>query len=72
MDIKTYIRPNNKKAAEKVLRKGRGAWGDFVNGAFNAYSEIDRLADYLMENYPTEIEGSAVDTAIKILERNTR
>lgn len=31
MDIKTYIRPKNVKTAQKILRKGRGAWGDFVN-----------------------------------------
>lgn len=33
MDIKTYIRPKNVKTATKILRKGRGAWGDFVNKA---------------------------------------
>lgn len=30
-------------------------------------SEIDRLGDFILKHYPEQIEGSAVDTAIKIL-----
>lgn len=33
MDIKTHVRKDNVKAAQKILRKGRGAWGEFVNKA---------------------------------------
>jgi hypothetical protein len=42
----------------------------------NANKEIDRLAKYLMENYPNEIDKgdpvhseSAVDVAIRLLDR---
>lgn len=34
--------------------------------------EINRLAQYLMEHWPEEIEGSAVDTAIKVMTRYGR
>lgn len=31
MDIKTHIRKKNVKVATKILRKGRGAWGAWIN-----------------------------------------
>lgn len=37
MDIKTHVRKDNIKTAQKILRKGRGAWGEFVNKALEAY-----------------------------------
>lgn len=37
MDIKTYIRPNNVKTAQKILRKGRGAWGKLINEFLETY-----------------------------------
>lgn len=71
MDIKTHVRKDNVKEAEKILRKGRGAWGEFVNGAFQVQKEIDKLADYFLKSRPNDIqEGSAVDNAIRLLKDN--
>lgn len=42
MDIKTYIRPKNVAIANKILRKGRGAWGEFVNKALEEYKSANQ------------------------------
>jgi hypothetical protein len=36
MVINTLVRKPNEKIALKILRKGRGAWGDFINAALEA------------------------------------
>lgn len=41
MRINTHVREENERAANKILRKGRGAWGNFVNGALAAYVRGD-------------------------------
>lgn len=55
MDIKTYIRPKNVKTATKILRKGRGAWGDFVNKALEDYAdprtEAERIGQAMNESF---------------------
>lgn len=38
MRINTLVRKENEKTATKILRKGRGAWGDFVNKALEEYA----------------------------------
>lgn len=58
MDIKTYIRPNNKKIAEKILRKGRGAWGDFVNKALEEEANKSSTgSDTQYVTYTAKISG---------------
>ena len=57
MDIKTHVRKKNVKTAEKILRKGRGAWGNFVNEALEKESMLpykisaQELHDLLEKEY---------------------
>ena len=37
MDIKTHIRKKNVPKANKILRKGRGAWGKLINEFLETY-----------------------------------
>lgn len=43
MRINTFVRPENEKTANKILRKGRGAWGEFVNQALEAQAQYDKF-----------------------------
>lgn len=43
MRINTHVREQNEKKATKILRKGRGAWGDFVNKALEAEDPVNDL-----------------------------
>lgn len=43
MRINTHVREENEKTANKILRKGRGAWGDFVNNALEVEEQGNDL-----------------------------
>lgn len=42
MDIKTHVRKKNIPIANKILRKGRGAWGEFVNQSLKDYDKAQK------------------------------